>query len=142
MSRPGSFQGGFVPPPGYYSSSVGGSNRIVRVPATFARALLDDWRVPPYDDERESITDPEQLAYEEEIDACLARWMSELDGEGDRTVIVPLTGPGARWFSDELAGSVLDGLTLRLPASSTEERERIVSALAGWTYVMSQFDPD
>jgi hypothetical protein len=112
----------------------------IRVPAPFARALLDDWRVPPEDDERDSITDPEQIRLDAELDAWQARWIAELDGKGDRIIVVPTTGPFATWLHEELTGSVLDGLTGQLWDGSARERRAIVEALDGWVKVMALLD--
>lgn len=114
--------------------------KTIRVPQPFAAELLADWREPADDDERATITDPEQLASEEALDAHLDRWLTELDGDGDRTLTVPLTGPAAEWFSDQMAGSVLEGLTGQLADGATEDRERVVAALGGWTTTMAQLD--
>jgi hypothetical protein len=114
-------------------------NRIL-VPASFAAALLDDWRVPPCDDERESTADPEQIAYEEEIDGCVGAWLRELAGPGDRALTIPHDGPGTQWLREELAGSVLEGLTERLSDGTYEQRTAVVQALAGWVDVMSRLE--
>ncbi len=116
------------------------ATKTIRVPQPFATALLADLREPGEDDERDGITDAEQLGYEREIDADVERWLTELDGDGERTLTVPLTGPAAEWFSDQLAGSVLEGLTGQLADGATEDRERVVAALGGWTTTMAQLD--
>lgn len=115
------------------------ATKTIRVPQPFATALLADLREPGEDDERDGITDAEQLGYEREIDADVERWLTELDGDGERTLRVP-TGAGGSWLYEELAGSVLEGLTSQLVDGSTEERERVVEALAGWTTTMAQLD--
>jgi hypothetical protein len=112
----------------------------LNVPAAFAAALLTDLRVAPYDDERDSITDPKQLAYEARIDASVDLWLTELDGEGDRTLIVP-NDRTREWLDDYLHGAMLEGLTGRLVDGSTSERKAVVAALDGWADVMAQLEP-
>jgi hypothetical protein len=112
----------------------------LRVPAPFARALLDDLREPSDDSERENITDPEQLEYEAEIDAAVRMWVEEIDGEGNRILIVASSGPSRRWLTDYLSGAALEGLTGRLEDGSPVERLAAVEALAGWIDVMGQLE--
>jgi hypothetical protein len=111
----------------------------ISVPVPFARALLADLREPADDDERDSITDPEQLDYEAQIDASIRQWLRELDGPGDRTLTVARGGP-REYFDDEMRGSILEGLTGRLHYGSTAERLAVVAALAGWVDVMGQIE--
>jgi hypothetical protein len=113
---------------------------VLRVPAPFARALLDDLREPEDDSERENITDPEQLEYEAEIDAAVRCWIAELDGEGDRVLIVPSSGPSREWLADYLPMSVLVALVGRLEDGSISDRMAVVEALAGYVDVMRQFE--
>jgi hypothetical protein len=111
---------------------------VLRVPASFARELLDDLRKPFDDDERDSITDPEQIEYDAEIDAAVRGWVTQLDGEGSRILILASSGPAREWLDDFLGGAMVDGLTSRLDDGSTSERKAVVAALDGWTDVMRQ----
>ncbi len=118
------------------------ATKTIRVPQPFATALLADLREPADDDERDSIA-AEQIAYEAKIDATYEQWIRELDGPGDRALT--LTGESAAWLHDDLdavagGGWVVEGLTDRLARGSTEERERVVEALGGWTTTMAQLD--
>jgi hypothetical protein len=111
----------------------------IRVPSPFAKALRDDLLEPADDDERESITDPEQLVYEAKIDAGLEQWLTALDGEGDRTLDVD-DGPAGEWFADYMGSAMLEGLTWQLHDGSTTDRQATVVALVGWVDVMEQLD--
>jgi hypothetical protein len=113
---------------------------VLRVPAPFARALLKDLLEPSDDSERENITDAEQLDYEAEIDAAVRMWIEELDGEGDRMVIVASRGPSREWLAGYLLGAALEGLTGRLEDGCTAERMAAVRALAGWVDVTGQLE--
>jgi hypothetical protein len=113
---------------------------VLRVPAPFARTLLDDLREPSDDSERENITDPEQLEYEAEIDSAVRMWVEEIDGEGNRILIVASNGPSRRWLTDYLRGAALEGLTGRLEDGSLAERMAAVEAISGWIDVMGQLE--
>lgn len=112
------------------------SQSSIQAPAAFARALLDDLREPP-DDPDGAPTDPEQIAYEAKLDAAVAQWIRELDGPGDRTLVL---GNGREWFEEYMAECMLEGLTSQLYGGSTSERRTVVAALAGWVEVMRQLE--
>jgi hypothetical protein len=110
----------------------------LRVPSPFAVALLADLRDPP-EDLDEPTTDPEQIAADAALDACVEAWKNALDGEGDRTLDVP-EGAEGEWLVDYIREAALEGLTSTLYDGTTPEREATVEALAGWVDVMAQLD--
>lgn len=116
----------------------------VRVPTPFASVLLDELRDPfGDDDERDSIIDPEQIEYEANLDAFirgLVEQLEQLDGVGDRVVIVPSSGSTREWLGEYVGELVLEDMTARLCKGSTVEREATVAALAGWVDFMAQLD--
>jgi hypothetical protein len=110
----------------------------LRVPGPFAVALLADLRDPP-EDLDEPTTDPEQIAADAALDACIEAWKNALDGEGERTLDVP-EGAEGEWFRDYVREIALEGLTSTLYDGSTTERNAALAALAGWVEVMQQIE--
>ncbi len=115
----------------------------LRVPAAFAAVLLDEFRRPlENDDEDPEMLTPEQRACDAEVDANVRQWISELDGNGGRTLTVPDGRSCAReWLHDQVRDFLPDCLTHELcMARTATERERRIAALSGWSEVVAQLD--